>query len=125
MNLRPIELKAFVPSTDFARSKQFYLDLGFTLASDGGGIAYFHLGHLGVDLAFLLQDFDAPGLAQNFCMHLLVEDVDAWHATITASGIAARYGTTLTDIVQQPWRMRDFILHDPCGVQWRIAQNTD
>lgn len=122
MTLRAIELKAFVPSTDFARSKQFYQDLGFTLASDGGGVAYFHLGD---HISFLLQDFDAPGFAQNFCMHLLVDDVDAWHARVASSGIAERYGTRLTPITQQPWRMRDFILHDPSGVQWRIAQNTD
>jgi uncharacterized glyoxalase superfamily protein PhnB len=32
---------------------------------------------------------------------------------------------TLTDIVQQPWRMRDFTITDPSGVTWRIAQNTD
>jgi uncharacterized glyoxalase superfamily protein PhnB len=25
----------------------------------------------------------------------------------------------------QPWRMRDFTLHDPSGVLWRIAQNVD
>jgi hypothetical protein len=26
--------------------------------------------------------------------------------------------------VQQPWRMRDFVLYDPSGVLWRIGQNT-
>ncbi len=122
MNLRAVELKAFIPSTDFARAKQFYQDLGFTLASDGGGVAYFHLGD---HISFLLQDFNADGLAQNFVMHLLVEDVDAWHAQLTASGIAERYGTRLTAVTQQPWRMRDFVLLDPSGVQWRFAQNTD
>jgi catechol 2,3-dioxygenase-like lactoylglutathione lyase family enzyme len=30
--LRIIEGKAFVPSNDFARSRQFYQDLGFELA---------------------------------------------------------------------------------------------
>lgn len=39
-NLRIIEIKAFVPSKDFERSKQFYKDLGFTMASEvGGGVA--------------------------------------------------------------------------------------
>jgi len=121
MNLRAIEIKAFVPSSDFARSKQFYQDLGFTLASDGGGIAYFHLG----ESSFLLQDGDPDGIAPHFAMHLLVEDVDAWHAKLTAAGLADRYATKLTPIVQQPWRMRDFCIYDPCGVEWRIAQNTD
>ena len=32
-HLRITEIKAFVPAKDFALSKQFYQDLGFTLAS--------------------------------------------------------------------------------------------
>ncbi|MBK0394875.1 hypothetical protein [Ramlibacter algicola] len=52
-NLKAVELKAFVPAKDYALSKRFYADLGFTEA----------------------------------------------------------------------WRMRDFVLSDPSGVLWRIAQN--
>ena len=64
-NLAVTEIKAFVPSRNFELSKQFYKDLGFTMASEGGGIAYFHLGHV----CFLLQDFCAESLAENFMMH--------------------------------------------------------
>ena len=46
-NLRVVELKAFVPATDYARSTQFYRDLGFTMASEGG-VAYFHAGTVSV-----------------------------------------------------------------------------
>jgi hypothetical protein len=42
---------------DFTLSKQFYQDLGFTLASDGDGVAYFHLGNA----SFLLQDGQPRG----------------------------------------------------------------
>ncbi len=104
MTLRITEIKAFVPSSDFERSKQFYRDLGFTMASDGGGIAYFHFEHV----SFLLQDFCAEGFAQNFMMHILVEDVDAWWAHVQASGVVQKYGVAVTDIERQPWRMRDF-----------------
>ena len=34
-NLKITEIKAFVPSKNFDLSKQFYKDLGFTMASDG------------------------------------------------------------------------------------------
>ena len=118
-NLRVVELKAFVPATDYDRSKQFYQDLGFTLASDFEGIAYFHHG----ETSFLLQDFDAEGLAKNFMMHLLVEDVDAWWRHVRDAGIAEKYGVKVGAVELQPWRMRDFVLHDPSGVLWRIAQN--
>ena len=56
-------------------------------------------------------------------MHLLVEDVDAWHKAIEDAGIAVRYGVKVGQIELQPWRMRDFVLFDPSGVLWRIAQN--
>jgi uncharacterized glyoxalase superfamily protein PhnB len=118
-HLRVTEIKAFVPSKDFTVSKSFYRDLGFTMASDGDGIAYFHFGHV----SFLLQDSCAEGLADNFMMHVLVEDVDAWWAHVQQSQVAAKYGVKVTEIETQPWRMRDFCPSDPSGVLWRIAQN--
>jgi len=120
VSLRVVELKPFVPARDFEVSKRFYAELGFTMASEVGGVAYFHHGEAG----FLLQDFYSKELAENLMLHLLVEDVAAWHAKVAKSGLAATYGVQLSELVQQPWRMRDFTLSDPSGVLWRIAQNT-
>ena len=120
-NLRVTEIKAFVPAKDFELSKQFYQDLGFTLASEGGGIAYFHFGHV----SFLLQDFCTEALAENFMMHILVEDVNAWWSHVHTTGILSKYSVSITAMENQPWRMRDFCLHDPSGVLWRIGQNID
>ncbi len=120
-NLKTVELKAFIPAKDYTLSKQFYQNIGFTLASDEDGIAYFHQG----DVSFLLQNFYVKELADNLMMHLLVKDVDAWWAKFNAVGIARKYGVKLSEIKQQPWRMRDFTLHDPSGVLWYFAQNTD
>ncbi len=119
-NLRVTEIKAFVPAKDFEVSKQFYKDLGFTMASVGGGVAYFHFGYV----SFLLQDFCADGFAENFMMHILVEDVDAWWQHVAASGVASKYGVKVTGIETQLWKMRDFCVTDPSGVLWRIGQNT-
>jgi uncharacterized glyoxalase superfamily protein PhnB len=118
-NLRVTEIKAFVPSKDFGLSKQFYKDLGFTMASEGGGVAYFHFGHV----SFLLQDYCAESLAENFMMHILVEDVDAWWSHVQESGVTSKYGVKCTNIEAQPWKMKDFCLLDPSGVLWRIGQN--
>jgi uncharacterized glyoxalase superfamily protein PhnB len=120
-SLKVVEIKAFVPAKDFERSKRFYQDLGFTKASDGGGVAYF----LHDDASFLLQDYYQEGLANHLMMHLLVTDVEAWHARVTQAGLAETYGVTVTEPELQPWRMRDFVLTDPSGVMWRIAQNVD
>jgi uncharacterized glyoxalase superfamily protein PhnB len=112
------EIKAFVPAKDFALSMAFYEALGFTLASVDDGIGYFHFG----DSSFLLQDFFVQAHADNFQMHLLVENVDAWHAQ--AKPVAERFGVKIGEPQDQPWRMRDFTLFDPSGVLWRIGQNT-
>lgn len=120
-NLKVTEIKAFVPSKAFELSKQFYKDLGFTMASEGGGIAYFHFGHV----SFLLQDFCAESFAENFMMHILVEDVQSWWNHVQESDVLVKYGTRVTALEDQPWKMRDFCLYDPSGVLWRIGQNID
>jgi len=120
-NLKVTEIKAFVPAKDFEFSKQFYKDIGFTLAGEGGGVAYFRFGNA----SFLLSDFYEEGLAGNLMMHLLVQDVDAWWAHIAASNVVETYGLKIWDIELHPWRMRDFCMTDPTGVLWRIGQNVE
>ena len=117
-NLAVVEVKAFVPAKNFALSMEFYEALGFTRASVFEDIAYFHCG----ESSFLLQDFFVQEHATNYQMHLLVENVDAWHEK--AKAVAARFNVKVGEPQNQPWAMRDFTLFDPSGVLWRIAQNT-
>jgi uncharacterized glyoxalase superfamily protein PhnB len=118
-NLKTVEIKAFVPTSDYTLSKQFYQDVGFTMRSDDGDIAYFHSG----DCSFLLQNFYEPVHAQNFMMHVLVEDIHAWHTQIAQSGVSEKYKVLFTEVETQPWGMLDFVLKDPTGVLWRFGQN--
>lgn len=118
-NLNTLEIKAFVPAKDFEVSKKFYSELGFTKASDSDGVAYFHKGNC----SFLLQDFYEKVYADNFMMHLLVEDIHSWHKQFEVSGIAKKYDIKVSEIVEQPWEMLDFTLHDPSGVLWRFGEN--
>jgi catechol 2,3-dioxygenase-like lactoylglutathione lyase family enzyme len=119
MNLNTVEFKAFVPARDFAQSKAFYEALGFIIPWSDNDLAYVRHG----DCAFLLQNFHEPAHTANFQMHMLVENVDDWHRHVLASGVAERFGVTVGDCEDQPWAMRDFVLFDPSGVLWRIAQN--
>ncbi len=119
MNLTAVEIKAFVPASDFALSKAFYVDLGFEIPWSDEDLAYVRHG----DTTFLLQAFNLHEFIKNFQMHLLVENVDDWHSRVVASGVAARYGVEVGDPQDQPWAMRDFTLFDPSGVLWRVAQN--
>jgi catechol 2,3-dioxygenase-like lactoylglutathione lyase family enzyme len=118
-DLDAVEIKAFVPARDFALSKRFYEDLGFTIAWSESDLAYLHRG----DCSFLLQNFYNSEHAGNFMMHLLVADVDAWWRHVKESQLAAKYDVRAEPPDERPWGMRDFTIVDPRGVLWRIAQN--
>ena len=117
--LSTIELKAFVPAKDFTLSQRFYQDLGFAMAWSDNNLACMQHGNT----RFLLQNFYVKELADNFMMHLLVEDVDAWWAIVQERRIAEKYGVRVLPPEQRPWQMRDFVVIDPSGVLWRIGED--
>lgn len=118
MTARAIEIKACVPARDFALSRAFYRDLGFTERWATEELACFDRD----GAAFLLQNFHVAEHAENFQMHLLVDDADAWWRSIEASRLAERYLVRAEPPADRPWGMRDFVLFDPSGVLWRIGQ---
>lgn len=120
MALDTLALNAFVPARRFEHSKRFYKDIGFTMDWSSDELAQFRRG----PTSFMLQNFYAKDLAENLVMHLLVQSVDAWWAHLVNAGIGEKYQVRLVPPHQQPWRMRDFVLTDPSGVLWRIAQKT-
>ncbi|QIM51741.1 MULTISPECIES: VOC family protein [Hydrogenophaga] len=118
--LQAIELKPFVPASDFDLSLRFYQEVGFTASSAGQGVAYLKLQ----GCAFLLQDFYEPGLADNLMLHLLVPDVDAWHRHMARDALQRYFGVRVGAVTQQPWGMTEFVFWDPSGVLWRVGQAT-
>ena len=119
--LRSVELKTFVPARDFALSMDFYQAMGFKRGWSDEQMAYFSHGE---HCAFLLQNFYVKEQAENFVMHLLVEEVDAWWQQIQAARLDERFGTRLIAPQDQPCGMHYFMVFDPSGVLWRIAQNS-
>ncbi|WP_255988665.1 VOC family protein [Chitinolyticbacter albus] len=115
----PVEIKAFVPARDFALSRRFYSAFGFEERWASDDLAYFACGAC----SFLLQRFYVAEHADNFMMHLLVDDVDAWWRH--AEPVATEFGLRIVPPQDQPWGMRDFVVIDPSGVLWRIGQNLD
>ena len=119
MNLATVEIKAFVPAREMAASLDFYKALGFQAPWASEDLAYVHYGAC----SFLLQKFHVPDHANNFMMHLLVENADDWYAHVIASGVVGKYGLRIGPPEDRPWRIRDFTLVDPGGVLWRIGHN--
>lgn len=112
-------LRPQVPAKDFAASKRFYQDLGFELRRDGSDIAVLALGEFG----FLLQNFHASGLAENFVVQLSVSDVDAWWRHIEPLDLARRHGVRPPLAPKpMPWGATVLFVFDPSGVLWHIAE---
>ena len=119
MELRVLDLNAFVPSRDFDLSKQFYSDLGFTLVWGNNEIAQFQIG----SFRFLLQaNFYVKEHAGNFMMSLMVENADEWWDHIERVGLKEKYDLQMAKApAMQPWGIRVLYLSDPSGVLWHIA----
>jgi hypothetical protein len=114
-----IQIKAYVPARDFALSKRFYEDLGFTVVWSSDDLAYVRHG----SASFLLQNFYIAEHAANFMMHLLVENVDAWWRHVEVRQLQSKYKIMLEAPADRSWGLRDFVISDPTGVIWRIGQN--
>ena len=111
-----LDLKAFVPSKDL--SKRFYTDVGFVLNWSNEEIAQFEVG----SYRFTVQRYYVKEHADNFTMHLMVEDADRWWAHFEHIKIKEKYpGIMLKPPTMQPWGLRVLYISDPTGVLWHIA----
>lgn len=119
MNLAPVEIKAFVPARALPASLDFYRALGFEIPWHNEELAYVRHG----STSFLLQRFYVKEHAENFMMHMLVENADDWYEHVVKSGVVPKFGVHLGKPEDRPWGIRDFTLSDPAGVLWRIGQN--
>jgi hypothetical protein len=113
-----ISLRPFVPAKDFALSKRYYLDLGFSVAYEHPGIAGLALG----SHEFLLQDYYVEEWAGNFMMQLLVRDVDGWWAFVQTLDLPGKYGVPPADPPKEDSVLKVSHLVDPSGVLWHVAQ---
>jgi uncharacterized glyoxalase superfamily protein PhnB len=110
--------RPFLPTKDFARSKDFYEALGFTKELDGE-VAIFRVGGSSI---ILQQRYDKEW-AENMMMQLMVDDLDMWWAHIVALDLPTRCGVPAPKPpMMQPWGLRIAYLVDPAGVLWHVAQ---
>lgn len=113
-----LDLKTFVPAKDFAVARRFYADLGFTENWVDEKVAELQIG----SYRFLLQNYYVQQFAENFMMHLMVEDADVWWHHVESAKLAEKYpGIMAKAPARQPWGLRVLYLSDPTGVLWHIA----
>jgi hypothetical protein len=113
--------RPFLPTRDFALSRDFYQALGFALLLDGE-VAIFGSGQSG----FILQRGYQQQWAENCMMQLMVDDLDAWWARIQALDLPSRFGVPAPKPpARQPWGLVVAYVIDPAGVLWHVAQRRE
>lgn len=121
-----VAMRPFVPAKNFALSLRFYEAIGFFSTPIGDQLAHLQLGEAHGASSFLLQDFYVKAWAENFMMHLLVDDLDAWWEHIDGLALDTKFGVQPPRApALQSWGMRVAYLFDPSGVLWHLTQDQD
>jgi hypothetical protein len=113
-----LSLEPFVPSgSNFEKSKQLFLDLGFKVSWDAGD----YLGFDGNGCKFILQKFDNKPFAENFMLSVKVDDIVEFQSLLFAKDLVKRYGISISPIIKQPYGM-EINLIDIAGVCWHFVE---
>lgn len=111
------DVRIFAPARDFAASIAFYTALGWRLNWQDDGLAEMELaGH-----RFFLQNYYAKEWAENFMIHVAVDDAQAWHEH-AAAVVALHPGTRAAPPKRESYGALVTYVWDPCGVLLHFAQ---
>ena len=121
MNLNASDVKTFVPAKNFAESFEFYTQLGWEskFRAEDDGIAILELA----DSRFYLQNYYQREWANNFMLHITVEDAHAWyqHASAVIKAGNWEYARLREPSMQDYGALVTFVW-DPSGVLLHFAQ---
>jgi hypothetical protein len=114
-----LSLEPFVPSgSDFEKSKQFFLELGFVINWDASD--YVGFGRDGCK--FILQKYDNVAFAQNFMLSVQVENAAAFRNDVLAKKLPEKFGIRIGQVKQEPYG-KEVNLIDPAGVCWHFIES--
>jgi len=113
-------VKPLVPAHDLALCRRFYLALGFRQNWQADGIAELELA----GFRLLLHDGAARSDAgKGVVLHVEVPDADAWSAHARRVVAGGAFGPARVEGPRsEPWGYRVTYVHDPTGVELRLAQ---
>ena len=111
-------LEPFVPSgSDFQKSKELFLELGFKINWDTGG----YIGYERDGCKFILQEFDNKVFAENFMISVKVDNAEEFWKFVVEKKIPERFGVRITAPKQQPYG-KEVNLIDIAGVCWHFVE---
>lgn len=113
-----LSLQPFVPSgPDFARAKNFFLELGFAVAWDAGDMVSMEKDGCG----FILQRYDVKAFAENFMLSIRISDAEAFWQDVENRQLPEKYGIRVSRPKQQPYGKEVNII-DLAGVCWHFIE---
>jgi len=113
-----LSLQPFVPSgNDFDRSKEFFLQLGFSVRWDAGDYVSFDKD----GCRFILQKFDNKEFAENFMITVGVTNVDEFRKEVIDKKLPEKFGIKIGEASVQPYG-REVNIIDIAGVCWHFVQ---
>lgn len=113
-----LSLEPFVPSgSDFEKSKQLFLELGFNIRWDAGNYAGFEKD----GCRFILQKFDNKEFAENLMISVQLTNVNEFWKQVNEKQLPQRFGIRISPPVQMPYGKESNLI-DPAGVCWHFVQ---
>lgn len=113
-----LSLQPFVPSgKDFEKSKELFVELGFTINWEGGGYAGFQKD----DCRFILQEYDNQIFAENLMISVAIENADEFYKEVTEKQLSQKFGIRISQPINQPYG-REVNLIDVAGVCWHFVE---
>ena len=115
------DVKIFVPAMDFSQSIRFYKDMGWSVnwRAEDDSLAELELANS----RFYLQNYYNEDWANNFMMHITVDDARAWwrHASSVIE-TGGYQNARLREPSEQPYGALVTFVWDPSGVLVHFAQ---
>ena len=113
-----LSLQPFVPSgKDFEGSKQFFVELGFTITwSERDYIGFEKDG-----CKFILQNYDQKDFAENFMLSVGISNAQEFWNEVNEKQLPQKFGIRLGKPIQQPYGKEVNII-DLAGVCWHFVE---
>lgn len=122
VKLKVNDVRTFVPSRDFDLSRQFYLALGWRQLYHDDNLALLEIG----DSRFYLQNYYQQEWADNFMLHIGVEDAPAWRDRVSALIRTGKFaGVRVDGPKPESYGALVTYVWDPAGILLHFAQWTD
>src|SRR5262245_19114623 len=117
-DLRVFDVRAFVPANDFARSRAFYLALGWTERWTDGSLSLLELG----GHRLMLQDHYHREWAEHSMLTIEVASARDWHAHVEQVLATGEHGDARVAQPQdEAWATVTYVW-DPSGVLLHFAE---